>query len=128
MRPKFHSSWTAPAGVTNIRLDRLASNHVHQMIENITSGKRLPDLIRDQLVAKTDGVPLFVEELTKAVIESHALVENTNSYGLPESSTGFDIPISLQATLMARLDSLSLGKFVAQRAAVIGREFSYDLI
>jgi class 3 adenylate cyclase/predicted ATPase len=128
MRPKFHSGWSAPASVTNIRLDRLTSPHVHEMIENITSGKHLPDSIRDQLVAKTDGVPLFVEEMTKAVIESQALVESKNRYELLETSAGFDIPISLQATLMARLDSLSSGKLVAQRAAVIGREFSYDLI
>jgi predicted ATPase/class 3 adenylate cyclase len=128
MRPEFHSSWTVPAHVAHVPLDRLTTSQVHRIMNDITSGKHLPVSIRDQLVERADGVPLFVEELTKAVIESKALVEREDGFELLESSIGFDIPVSLHATLMARLDSLSSGKLVAQRAAVIGREFDYNLI
>jgi predicted ATPase/class 3 adenylate cyclase len=125
-RPTFQSGWPVPASVDDIRLDKLAPSHIRKMIGNITGANRLPDFICDQLVAKTDGVPLFVEELTKAVIESREAVEATAEGQL--NPPAFDIPISLQATLMARLDSLSSGKAVAQRAAVIGREFTRDLL
>jgi len=127
-RPDFHWRSSVPAHVSRLQLDRLTTLHVHEMIENVASGKRLSVFIRDELAAKSDGVPLFIEELTKAVVESERFTENESSNESLNSSIGFEIPISLQATLMARLDNLNSTKLIAQRAAVIGREFSYDLV
>ena len=127
-RSEFHPPWPLYSYLTHLPLDRLTSSQVHEMIGHITGGKNLPEFVCDHLVEKTDGVPLFVEELTKAVIESGMLMESDHGYQLRTSPLDIDIPITLHATLMARLDSLNSAKLVAQRAAVIGREFSYELL
>jgi predicted ATPase len=98
------------------------------MVENVTGGKLLPDKVLEQIIEKTDGVPLFVEELTKTILESGLLSEKHNRYVVTGSLTDMAIPTTLHDSLMARLDRLGTVKEVAQTAAVIGREFDYDLL
>jgi class 3 adenylate cyclase/predicted ATPase len=119
-------SLPVPLDVAPVHLERLTTSQVHEMIACVTGGTPLPRSVIAQVARKTDGVPLFVEELTKAVLESRRLVEDGAPPGVPAAD--LDIPISLHATLMARLDSLDFAKGVAQRAAVLGRDFSYELI
>ena len=94
----------------------------------LTGGKPLPVVVLDQIVAKAEGVPLFVEELTKAVLESGLLREEGDRYELEGPLPPLAIPATLQDSLMARLDRLAPVKEVAQVAAVIGREFSHELL
>jgi predicted ATPase len=98
------------------------------MVERLTAGKTLPTEVLQQIVAKTDGVPLFVEELTKSVLESGLLREERESYVLEGPLPPLAIPATLQGSLTARLDRLLPVKEVAQVGAAIGREFSYDLL
>jgi class 3 adenylate cyclase/predicted ATPase len=115
-----------PLDVSPVRLERLSTSQVHEMIACVTGALKLPLSVIEQVSRKTDGIPLFVEELTKAVVEIPRLAD---THAKPSSpAIDLDIPISLHATLMARLDSLAFAKGVAQRAAVLGREFSYELI
>jgi predicted ATPase len=94
----------------------------------VTGGKALPREIANQIVDRTDGVPLFIEELTKAVVESGILTKTGNRYTLTGPVTPLAIPTSLQASLLARLDRLAPTREVAQIAAVLGRQFSHELI
>src|SRR5262252_7661903 len=94
----------------------------------MTDGKPFPAEVLQQILTKTDGVPLFIEELTKAILESGQLKALDDHYALTGSLSTFAIPATLQDSLMARLDRLVTGKAVAQYAAVIGRQFSYDLL
>jgi predicted ATPase len=98
------------------------------LVEQIAAGKALPDEVVSQIVDRTDGVPLFVEELTKSVLESGLLREEADRYVLDRSLPPFAIPTSLQDSLMARLDRLASVRLVAQIGAAIGREFSYALL
>ena len=98
------------------------------MVRKVTAGKDLPAEVLDQLVAKTDGMPLFVEELTKTVLESGLLKLTNDGYELTGPLPPLAIPTSLQDSLMARLDRLAPVKEVAQIGAVIGREFSYEVL
>src|SRR5207249_10726127 len=98
------------------------------MIDRIMLGKALPADVLDQIVAKTDGVPLFVEELTKSVLESGLLREENGAYVLAAALTPLAIPSTLHDSLTARLDRLSPVKEIAQIGATIGREFSYELL
>lgn len=98
------------------------------IIERITGGKRLPDALLDAIAARSDGVPLFVEEITKAVLESGTLIETADAYRLRGPLSGVAIPASLHDSLMARLDRLHPVKEVAQAAAVIGRSFDHATI
>jgi len=98
------------------------------MIAGLTGGKALPKEIADQIVDRTDGVPLFIEELTKAVVESGLLVEAGDRYVVTGPVTPLAIPASLQASLLARLDRLAPVREVAQIAAALGRQFSHELI
>jgi predicted ATPase len=98
------------------------------MAKRVAGGKRLPGEVMQQIIEKTDGVPLFVEEMTKAVLESSALQEVDGRYEPTGSLSTLTIPASLQDSLMARLDRLVTAKAVAQYAAVIGRQFSYELL
>jgi len=122
-RPEFTSPWGARSHLIHITLNRLGRNQVSRMVEEVTGGKKLPEEIVRQIIAKTDGVPLFVEELTKAVLESGLDGGAQRSAPLPIA-----IPTTLQDSLMARLDRMNTAKEVAQLGAVIGREFSYELI
>ena len=98
------------------------------MVPRMTGGKPLPAEVVQQIVAKTDGVPLFVEELTKVVLESDWLRDCTDHYELTGSLPAFAIPTTLHDSLMARLDRLATIKTVAQLGATIGRQFTYELL
>src|SRR5262249_5501427 len=111
-----------------IRPERLDPAQVAEMVDRMVLGKRLPDEIVEQVAAKTDGVPLFVEELTKMVIESGLLREEADRYELAGLLPLVAIPATLHDSLMARLDRLGTSKELAQLGATLGREFSYDLL
>jgi predicted ATPase len=101
---------------------------VAQVVNRMTDGKTFPAAVLQHIITKTDGVPLFVEEITKAILESGHLQEVDEHYELTGSFSTFAIPPTLQDSLMARLDRLVTAKAVAQYAAVIGRQFAYDLL
>jgi class 3 adenylate cyclase/DNA-binding winged helix-turn-helix (wHTH) protein/predicted ATPase len=127
-RPEFHPSWGSRAHVTSLTLGHLPPAQVELIIDRITGGKRLPAEVRQQVVAKTDGVPLFVEELTKMVLESGLLREQADHYELRGSLPSLAIPTTLHDSLVARLDRLPNAKEVAQLGATLGRAFSYELL
>jgi class 3 adenylate cyclase/predicted ATPase len=126
-RPEFNVRWTGHPQLTALSLNRLGRRHCHAMVESI-AGKTIPAEVMEQIIAKTDGVPLFVEELTKTVLESTLLRETDRGWLLDGSLQAFAIPATLQDSLVARLDRLSSVKEVAQIGATIGREFSYSLL
>jgi class 3 adenylate cyclase len=127
-RPEFAAPWLGRAHVTALSLNRFGRRQAVTMIERVTGGKALPSEVLEQIVIKTDGVPLFVEELTKTVIESGLVREEDGSYVLAAALTPLAIPSTLQDSLMARLDRLAPVKEIAQIGAAIGREFSYRLL
>src|SRR5205807_1617744 len=127
-RPTFQPSWTHRSYLTEVTVNRLARHQIERMTAEVAGGKLLPVQVRTQIVEKTDGVPLFVEEIIKAVLESGHLKEVDEHYELTGSLSTFAIPATLQDSLMARLDRLVTAKAVAQYAAVIGRQFSYELL
>src|SRR5262249_1791690 len=108
-----------------LMLNRLGREQVEVMVERVTHGKALPSEVLQQIVAKTDGVPLFVEELTKTVLESGESLESSE---LERKRLLQAIPVTLHDSLMARLDRLGTAKEIAQLGATIGREFSYELL
>ena len=114
--------------MTALTLDRLEQGDVVAMIDSLTGGKSLPADVRDEIVAKTDGVPLFVEELTKAVLGSGLVEEAADRYVLRGPQAPLAIPETLHDSLLARLDHLGLAREIAQLSAVIGREFSFELL
>ena len=122
-RPDFVPPWIGQAHVHSLALSRFGRRHALAMIDRVTGGKALPAEVLEQIVAKTDGVPLFVEELTKTVLESGLLREDDGSYVLTSALTPIAIPSTLQDSLMARLDRLAPIKEIAQIGATIGREF-----
>ena len=127
-RPEFESPWSAHTHVTAFTLNRLSRKESVAMIAKVTGGKPIPDEVREQIVAKTDGVPLFVEELTKTVLESDLLKDSGDRYALLGPLPALAIPTSLRDSLMARLDRLEAVKEIAQLGAVIGRAFSYQVL
>src|SRR5262245_12473766 len=127
-RPTFQPPWSSRSYVTQVTLSRLAQPQVGRMAEHVAGGKRLPTEVLRQVVEKTDGVPLFVEEMTKAVLESGILQDVNGQYELTGSVSALAIPATLHDSLMARLDRLVTAKAVAQYAAVLGRQFSYELL
>ena len=127
-RPDFHPPWTSRVHLTQITLSRLVQKQVEYMIERLAGGKSLPTEVLRRLIAKTDGIPLFVEELTKMVLESGLLREEDGQYKLTAPLPFLTIPASLQDSLMARLDRLGTVKEVAQLGATLGREFTYELL
>ena len=129
LRPGFDLFANATAShVTALTLDRLEQGDVVAMIDSLTGGKSLPADVRDEIVAKTDGVPLFVEELTKAVLGSGLVEEAADRYVLRGPQAPLAIPETLHDSLLARLDRLGLAREIAQLSAVIGREFSFELL
>src|SRR5215468_1092523 len=126
-RPHFQPSWHHRSYLTEITVNRLSHVQVEQIVNRLTEGKILPPEVMQQIVEKTDGVPLFVEEMTKAILESGQLKARDGHYELVGSFSTFTIPATLQDSLMARLDRLVTAKGIAQYAAVIGRQFAYDL-
>ena len=127
-RPTFVASFASHPVVTRLALNRLAKAATQSMVQRITGGKRLPEVLLDEIAARTDGVPLFVEEMTKAVIESGLLRETPDAYHLDGPLSTLAIPTTLHDSLMARLDRLHPVKEVAQTAAVIGRSFDHNMI
>jgi class 3 adenylate cyclase/tetratricopeptide (TPR) repeat protein len=127
-RPEFVPPWIGRPQVTLISLNRLPRRLRAEMIRHVTGGKVLPQEIADQITDRTDGVPLFIEELTKAVVESDLLVEADDRYLATAPITPLAIPTSLQASLLARLDRLAPISDVVQIAAALGRHFSHELI
>jgi predicted ATPase len=127
-RPHFQPAWHHRSYLTEITVNRLSPTQVEQIVNRLTDGKTFPQEVLQQIIAKTDGVPLFVEEMTKALLESGSLKEVDDHYELTGSFSTLAIPATLQDSLMARLDRLVTAKAVAQYAAVIGRQFSYDLL
>ncbi|WP_342739155.1 adenylate/guanylate cyclase domain-containing protein [Bradyrhizobium sp. B117] len=127
-RPEFEPSWSGLANVSLLRLDRLDRQDTRALVEQVVVGRQLPREMMKQIIDKTDGVPLFVEELTKMVLESGLLVEDAGRYRLNSPLPPLAIPATLQDSLMARLDRLAPVKEVAQIGAAIGRDFSYALL
>jgi class 3 adenylate cyclase/predicted ATPase len=127
-RPEFQMPWTGQPQVSMLTLNRLDRLDRTALVAQIAGGKALPDDVIDQIVDRTDGVPLFVEELTKSVLESGLLREEPDRYVLDRALSPFAIPTSLHDSLMARLDRLASIRLVAQIGAAIGREFSYPLL
>jgi predicted ATPase len=127
-RPEFAPPWVGRPHVTLLSLSRLPRRQRTEMIVRVTRGKALPKEIAEQIIDRTDGVPLFVEELTKVVVESGVLVDAGDHYTVSGPLPPLAIPTSLQASLLARLDRLTLAREVAQIAAALGRQFSHELI
>jgi predicted ATPase/class 3 adenylate cyclase len=127
-RPEFSPSWSGYTHVTTLTLNRFTRNLALMMVDKVTHGKSLPEAVQQQIIEKTDGVPLFVEELTKTILESGSLTEESDQYRLSGSLSRLVIPATLHDSLMARLDRLARGKSVAQIGAAIGRDFSPGLL
>jgi class 3 adenylate cyclase/tetratricopeptide (TPR) repeat protein len=127
-RPEFTPPWPSHAHVTTIPLTRLSRRDGAALIERVTAGRALPEEVTKEILARTDGVPLFVEELTKTVLETGFLQERDGHYVLNRPLPSMAIPTTLHASLMARLDRLAPVREVAQIGAVVGREFSYELL
>jgi class 3 adenylate cyclase/energy-coupling factor transporter ATP-binding protein EcfA2 len=127
-RPSFTHGFGGHPIITHLALNRLGRAQIEGMIARLSGGKTLPAEVLNEIVAKTDGVPLFVEELTKTVLESGVLRETPDAFVLDAPLQGLSIPSTLNDSLMARLDRLQPVKEVAQMAACIGREFDYGLL
>ena len=127
-RPEFTSPWTGQAHLTLLPLNRLGRSQGATMALRVSGGKRLPSEIVEQIAARTEGVPLFVEELTKAVLESEILTDVGDRYELSGPLPPFAIPATLRDSLMARLDRLAPVRDLAQIGAAIGRDFSHALL
>jgi hypothetical protein len=127
-RPEYEPPWVGRPRVTVLALSRLDGRETVALVDGVARGKRLPAEIIDRIVERTDGIPLFVEELTKSLIEGGLMREEAEGYVLSGPLPPMAIPSSLQASLMARLDRLAPVKEVAQISAAIGREFSYELL
>jgi class 3 adenylate cyclase/tetratricopeptide (TPR) repeat protein len=127
-RPEFEAPWNGLPDVATVALGRLDHSQAEMMVERVTGGRKLPAEVMAQIVAKTDGVPLFLEELTKNVLESGLLIEDGERYRLDGPLPPLAIPSTLQDSLMARLDRLGTVREIAQIGAAIGREFTYALL
>ena len=127
-RPEFSPPWPPRSHITPLVLNRLERPQVEALITQRAGGKTLPAEVVQYIVAKTDGVPLYVEELTKMLLASALLREEADQYVLTGPLRTVAIPDTLQDALMARLDQLNRAKEVAQLGAVLGREFAYELL
>jgi class 3 adenylate cyclase/tetratricopeptide (TPR) repeat protein len=128
-RPEFSHPWSGYAHVSALTLNRLSHKECKSMVMRVTGGKALPQEVLEQIVAKTDGVPLFVEELTKNLLEAGLFKEQDGRLVLTGPLPAFAIPASLQDSVMARLDRLIADvKKLAQLAATLGRIFSHELL
>ena len=127
-RPEFRPPWAQRSHFTYLTVNRVTRKQTELMVERVTGGRSLPTEVLQQIVAKTDGVPLFVEELTRMVLESGLLRDHGDRYELAEALPPLAIPSTLQDSLMARLDRLGSVKEVAQVGAALGRTFQYGLL
>ena len=127
-RPEYQPSWIHRSYLTEITVNRLSHHQVEQMATHVASGKTLPPEVIAQLMERTDGVPLYVEEMTKALLESGHLKAVDGHYELTGTLPALAIPATLHDSLMARLDRLVTAKGIVQLGATIGRQFSYALL
>jgi class 3 adenylate cyclase/predicted ATPase len=127
-RPEFAPPWVGRPQVTLLTLSRLSRRQRAEMLLRLTGGKALPKEIAEQIVDRTDGVPLFIEELTKTVVESGELADAGDHYAVTRSLSVLTIPTTLHSSLLARLDRLAPVREVAQIGAALGRHFSHELI
>jgi class 3 adenylate cyclase/tetratricopeptide (TPR) repeat protein len=128
-RPEFQSRWTGQGHVGALNLSKLTRTQSAAMVSGLTGGRPLPAALLEQILIRTDGVPLFVEELTKAILESGELTDAGGRYEYSGSARAVAIPATLRDSLMERLDRLMpVVKEIAQIGAAIGREFSYEMI
>jgi class 3 adenylate cyclase/tetratricopeptide (TPR) repeat protein len=127
-RPEFQSRWSEHGHVVALNLSKLTRMQSAAMVSTLAGGKALPAALLEQILTRTDGVPLFVEELTKSVLESGELTDAADHYEYAGSARAVTIPATLRDSLMARLDRFMPVKEIAQIGAAIGREFSYELI
>ena len=126
-RSEFQAPWVGRPHVTALTLNRLAQRDIDAMIDGVVGNKLLPANIRQDIIERTDGIPLFVEEMTKAVLEAEGGSEaRRTAAAIPPRALA--VPASLQASLMARLDRLGPAKEVAQIGAAIGRQYSHSLL
>jgi class 3 adenylate cyclase/tetratricopeptide (TPR) repeat protein len=126
-RPEFNAPWAGQSHVTSLMLNRLGEREVAAIITSLAGNKNLPGNVMTQIVERSDGIPLFVEEMTKAVLEAEGEGEAQRTDGAVPPTVRA-VPASLQASLMARLDRLGPAKEVAQIGAAIGRQFSHALL
>jgi predicted ATPase/class 3 adenylate cyclase len=127
-RPEFEPVWAGQAQVTSVILSRLGQRETLALAGGVAGGRSLPGEILDQIIEHTDGIPLCIEELTRALLESNFLREESGQFILSGPMPSLAIPSSLNDSLMARLDRLGPVKEVAQIGAAIGREFTYDIL
>jgi class 3 adenylate cyclase/tetratricopeptide (TPR) repeat protein len=127
-RPEFQSPWPMDAHMLHLTLNRFNAPQVEGIATAVAGGKRLPAEVVQQVVSQTDGVPLFVEEVTKTILESGLLEEEGDHYNLTGPLTALAIPATLHDALLARLDRLGEAKQVAQLGAALGRTFTYELL
>jgi class 3 adenylate cyclase/predicted ATPase len=127
-RPEFQSRWSQHGHVTALNLSKLTRAQSSAIVDRLTNGKELPAGLLDQILSKTDGVPLYVEELTKSILESGELKDQGKRYDYVGSIQSVNIPATLRDSLMARLDRSVAVKEIAQIGAAIGREFSHQII
>ncbi|HEY3847230.1 MAG TPA: AAA family ATPase [Acetobacteraceae bacterium] len=123
-RPDLQPSWAGQPHVSVVMLNRLARNQAASLVDGVAAGRPMPDSVREQIIAHADGVPLFVEELTKTVMDSGLLAMDVRAAA--ELRPPVVVPSSLHASLMSRLDRLASVKDVAQMGSVMGREFSFE--
>lgn len=127
-RPELNSSLTVHPAVAVMNLAKFTPAQSSSLVANVVGGRALPPSLAAQIIARTDGVPLFVEELTKTILESGDLIVEGDHYAYTGSSANVTIPQTLRDSLMARLDRVAVSKEIAQVGSVIGHEFSYELI
>jgi len=127
-RPEFVSPWSPRSHLSTLMVTRLGRQQVGHMVTHLAGGKRLPREVRRHIVAKTDGIPLYIEEMSKMMLELGLLREREGRYELTGPLPTETIPATLSDSLMARLDRLSTVKDVVQLGATIGREFSYEVL
>jgi class 3 adenylate cyclase/predicted ATPase len=127
LRPEFEPPWIGRSYVAALTINRLAQQDIEAMIDCVVGNKLIPGSVRHDIIERTDGIPLFVEEMTKSVLEAGS-EEEAQRTAATVPSTALAVPASLHASLMARLDRLGPAKEVAQIGAAIGREFSHTLV
>ena len=128
-RPEFEHAWRGAAiASTAIELGRLPKSRIRDLVRSLTGGKELPDEVLEHILAKTDGIPLFVEEMTKSILDSALLTDAGDHYDLAGPMASFSVPTTLKDSLMSRLDRLSPVKEIAQIGSVLGRRFSRALL
>jgi class 3 adenylate cyclase len=127
-RPDYQPPWARHSYVTMLTLNRLSARERAALVAHVTGGIALPAALLDQIVERTDGVPLFVEELTKSLLESQQLRRTGDEYVLDQPAQPLAIPTTLQDSLMARVDRLGSAREVLQIGGAIGREFSYEVL